>query len=223
MKTTTLYDFTLTAGGAQIILADANMYKVLTATGDISVTRDGGATIKPLRAGRGERNVAFQRLILRDLSGAPNSGTILVGDSDFIDDTIVLSSAINVRPEVQSGSFIATAALVANTPDTVFTPASNVGGVILLSAFFNIYTASNAGAFAFVAHTAAPANISTGDHVLGGAQTSNSAGANVVSYGSLPSAQFIPAGKGLYFIGDAPSSGAVVPGNSYRSARYKLL
>lgn len=130
MKTTTLYDFTLAAGGSQIILADANMYKVLTSTGDISVTRDGGATIKPLRAGRGEKNVEFQRLTLRDLSGAPNSGTILVGDSDFIDDTIVLSSAINVRPEAASTTFQSVTNFAVGS-NQIFAPGANTTGVIL--------------------------------------------------------------------------------------------
>lgn len=216
MKTTTLYDFTLTANGSFVILADADFYKVLTSTGDISVTRDGGATIKPLRAGRGERNVPFQRLVLKDLSGAPNSGTILVGDSDFIDDTIVLSSAINSRPEAPSNNWKDTSILAANTPLTVFTPASNTGGVILLGAWAaDMAAAASSPIQAFLAKNAAPANIGDGEIVAGGNYFVGSTygGSNI----NLAIPQYIAAGLGLYFI----STGA--GGGNYRAARWKNL
>lgn len=213
MKTTTLYDFTLTAGGAQIILADANMYKVLTATGDISVTRDGGATIKPLRAGRGERNVAFTRLILRDLSGAPNSGTILVGDSDFIDDTIVLSSAINVRPEAASGSYASITAAAFNAADTVFTAAANTGGAIVLYAHATSGNDTTAPSGGFIAKATAPTTAIDGQIIAGLV-----AGGGNVSICELKSPQFIPAGLGLYYLTNVTETYA-----KSRSCRYKLL
>lgn len=216
MKTTSLYDFTLTANGTFVILADANFYKVLTATGDIQVTRDGGATIKPLRAGRGERNVPFQRLILKDISGAPNSGTILVGDSDFIDDTIVISSAINVRPEAASGSYASTGALAANTAEAIFTPGVNTGGAILLQADM---TDANTVMMhqAMIAKTSAPASVTDGE-VIVQSRIQNTALSNPTSIaGSLMVPQYIAAGKGLYFISSAATN------SPFRSARYKLL
>ena len=215
MKTTTLYDFTLVAGGSQVILADANMYKVLTATGDISVTRDGGATIKPLRAGRGERNVEFQRLMIKDLSGAPNSGTILVGDSDFIDDTIVLSSAINVRPEVNSNSWADTALVTAATPVTIVAPGSNTAGMILLSLDCN-YNGANAPLGIFLTKAGTPSTGTDGAIVITTKQTFGGSG----SACTLPSPQFIAAGQGLYFYSTANIEAG---GQNIRACRYKLL
>ena len=211
MKTTSLYDFTLTANGTFVVLADANFYKVLTSTGDIQVTRDGGATIKPLRAGRGERNVPFQRLVIKDISGAPNSGTILVGDSDFIDDTIVISSAINVRPEASSGSFRSGSPLAANTPETVFAPASNTGGAIIFSAF---YQDTGGSISALIAKNAAPASAFDGE-VLAMSKFLTTGNYQCIE---LQYPQYIAAGLGLYFINGAASSAPYG-----RSCRYKLL
>ncbi len=214
MKTTTLYDFTLTAGGSQAIQADANFYKILTATGDVSITRNGGSTVKPLRAGRGERNVDFLTLTIKDLSGAPNSGTILVGDSDFIDDTIVLSSAINVRPEPNTGSYAAATALAANTAETVFTPGLNTGGAILLSAHALSGNGTTKPSGGFIAKASAPTTSIDGQVIcplvaLGGENA---------SICDLKIVQYIPAGLGLYFLTDVAETIA-----KSRSARYKLL
>jgi hypothetical protein len=217
-KVTTLYDFTLTANGSQEILADANFYKVLTSTGDISITRNGGSTIKPLRAGRGERNVEFLRLLVRDLSGAPNSGTILVGDSDFIDDTIVLSSAINVRPEAHSGDFKSMASLASNVSETIFTPALNTGGAILLTAEMSSYDAASFPNPVIVAKSSAPTTPLDGVIYLASKLTAYP-GANSATGATLPKEQLIPAGLGLYFI----SSGGFAANQCLRTARYKLL
>lgn len=212
MKSTQLYDFTLAANSSQVILADANFYKILTATGDVAITRDGGSTVRPMRAGRGEREVDFQRLTIRDISGAPNSGTIVVGDSNFIDDTIVLSSAINVRPESASGFWSDNSTAAANTAITVFTPASNTGGVILLTA-----SAVDAVGIpqAFIAKASAPTTVIDGEVIT--YQTSSIGVASGVAI-SLQQAQLIPAGKGLYFI-----SGTAGGAGWARAARWKNL
>lgn len=219
MKTTSLYDFTLTANGTQVILADANFYKVLTATGDIQVTRDGGATIKPMRAGRGERNVPFQRLILKDISGAPNSGTILVGDSDFIDDTIVISSAINVRPEATTGTYKSSAATVANTPETVFLAGANTGGVIVSALQF---IAANGGSVnpggAFVAKATAPTSPTDGEVILSASYINTLSGTSYYEGGALTQPQYIAAGLGLYYISANSSASGYL-----RSGRWKAL
>lgn len=216
-KVTTLYDFTLTANGSQEILADADFYKVLTSSGDLSITRDGGSTIKPLRAGRGERNVPFLRLMVRDLSGAPNSGTILVGDSDFIDDTIVLSNAINVRPEVASGSYSSSSNLVANTPDAVFTAAANANGALILTATTtNDSTSGFCGVTLISKATSLPATIHDGQTYL--REKSQSQGSSWQSYSAdLPKEQYVPAGHGLYWISTLNTT------VNSRACRYKLL
>lgn len=82
-----IYDFTLAAGGSFEILAEGSYYRILSATGSIEVRRDGGSRLAPMLPGQGERD-EFQRLTLRDLSGAPNTGFIIVADGTFIDDRI---------------------------------------------------------------------------------------------------------------------------------------
>jgi hypothetical protein len=220
MKSTQLYDFTLAAGGSQVILADANFYKVLTSTGDLKITRDGGSTVRPMRAGRGEREVDFQRLTVTDISGAPNSGTIVVGDSNFIDDTIVLSSAINTRPESAGGSFLLSSAIVANNPDTVFSAASNTAGAIVLYASFSVFGNAVAPSAGFLHKATAPTTSIDGSPVLISGMTDSSSGASCVSAAQLGIAQLVPAGQGLFFISDAAGTAG---GGSYRGCRYKLL
>lgn len=225
MKSTQLYDFTLAANGSQVILADANFYKVLTSTGDLQITRDGGSTVKPMRAGRGEREVPFQRLTIRDISGATNSGTIVVGDSNFIDDTIILSSAINVRPEAHSGSFNDATLFTANTAIQVFAPASNVAGAIILSAsIFEFNSAASQINVNLLAKASAPTTLTDGANYLTCAATvlTTSAGTNTgaIGFANLPKEQYVPAGLGLYFICNFNS---VAGSGSSRSCRYKLL
>lgn len=219
MKSTQLYDFTLAANGSQVILADANFYKILTATGDVAITRDGGSTVRPMRAGRGEREVDFQRLTIRNISGAPNSGTIVVGDSNFIDDTIVLSSAINVRPEAHSGFFSDTSVIVANTPLTVFTPGQNSAGAILLNADASFYDNVSSASAVFVAKASLPTTIIDGAIVVGSKLAFNGAAQTGHSL-TLPGPQYIPAGLGLYYISNTAQAAAT---NNYRACRYKLL
>lgn len=82
-----IYRFTCAAGGVDTILADAGFYKVLSATGTIEVARSDGSRIGPLLPGQGERE-QFQRLTIKDTSGAANTGLILVADSSFEDTRI---------------------------------------------------------------------------------------------------------------------------------------
>lgn len=219
MKSTQLYDFTLSANGSQVILADANFYKVLTSTGDLQITRDGGSTVRPMRAGRGEREVPFQRLTIRDISGASNSGTIVVGDSNFIDDTIILSSAINVRPEAPSSNYKSSASLAANTAEVVFLPAANTGGVIVQN--INFLATNGASALpgaVFLAKASAPTTNTDGDAICSSSFVNTLSGTNYYEGGTLPQPQYIAAGLGLYFI-----AGSAVLAGYLRTARWKAL
>lgn len=82
-----IYDFTLAAGASVEILAEGSYYRILSATGALEVKRDGGSRLAPLYPGQGERD-EFKRITIRDLSGAANSGFIIVADGSFIDDRI---------------------------------------------------------------------------------------------------------------------------------------
>lgn len=198
-KATTLYDFNIAAGASFDLPVDASFYKILTSTGDLAITRDGGSTVKPMRAGRGERDVPFTKLTLRNLSGATNSGTILVGDSNFIDDTIVLSSSINVRPESYLVG-IAPIVPVAGA-NILLAPGSNPGGFII-QLLQGVLVASAAGHANILAKTSAPATLTDGDglgvaqqFILGGSNAFNINIANIL----------VPAGKGIYLYSAAGS------------------
>ena len=88
MRTAKIYDFTLTALGAFQIPAEGSYYRIQTASSTVEVTRDGGAGLQ-LLPGQGERGVEFKRLTIRDKSGSPQTGTILIADANFVDDRII--------------------------------------------------------------------------------------------------------------------------------------
>ncbi len=83
-----LYDFNLSAGGPQYLPASGAFYRVIASTGPVSIKESGGGTVGPISAGQGMRNRDFVSLVITDASGAPNKGTLIVADSDFVDDRI---------------------------------------------------------------------------------------------------------------------------------------
>lgn len=82
-----IYAFQMAAGGTFQVLAEGSYYKLLSVAGDVSVARDGG-TDMALEVGQGEKDAEFKYLTIRDLSGALNSGTIVVADNTFVDDRV---------------------------------------------------------------------------------------------------------------------------------------
>ena len=85
-RATRTYRYSLTANQVVILPNDGGYYKILEATGPISVSRDGN-TLDGLTAGQGERE-NFKRLSIQDQSGAPNNIRIVIADASFVDDTI---------------------------------------------------------------------------------------------------------------------------------------
>lgn len=97
------YDFTLTAGGSQVLLVSGNNFRIQSQTGAVDVTVDSVGTLPGLLTGQGLKDVPFKRLTLRDASGAPNVGTILVSPAEFVDNrTYGVMTLANVN-----GSFAA--------------------------------------------------------------------------------------------------------------------
>lgn len=90
-----VYDFNLAAGGAQTILAGGAYLRILTASGAVDVSVEGKGTMPNLLAGQGFKDLPFNRLVLRDKSGAPNTGTILVASSEFVDNRLFGSFTIS--------------------------------------------------------------------------------------------------------------------------------
>lgn len=87
MKNSKAYPFALVANGVQRLPITGDNFKISAAGGALEVTTDLG-TIGPIYAGQGMRKAPFSYLILHDLSGNANSGTLFVSDGDFIDDRI---------------------------------------------------------------------------------------------------------------------------------------
>ena len=87
MRAFKIYDFTLSAGGALTLLVEGGVFKIISCTGVVAVTIDGGSTIGPINAGQGMKT-EFSRLTISDMSGAANVGRIAVASNDFIDDRI---------------------------------------------------------------------------------------------------------------------------------------
>lgn len=82
-----IYTLTLTANQAQVLLVDGGFYKILSAYGSVSISREGGSIINPMKPGQGEK-VNFKRLTVQDVSGAANAVEILIADESFVDDRI---------------------------------------------------------------------------------------------------------------------------------------
>jgi hypothetical protein len=108
-----VYDFTLTAGGSQVILVESAYFRIMTATGPVDVIGDTFGTLPAVEAGQGLQNTPYKRLTLRDASGAPNSGTILCSGDLFIDNRTIGNVAITNK-DATSGAMTQASANVTN-------------------------------------------------------------------------------------------------------------
>jgi hypothetical protein len=124
-------------------------------------------------------------------------------------------------PKASTGYFLSEVALSANTPLTVFTPASNVNGAILLSADISDFdSTANASISAFLAKSSAPTLVSDGEPLLISRLLSAYSTSNHYLGASLNEAQYIAPGLGLYFI--RTKAIGVVAGVQ-RTCRYRIL
>jgi hypothetical protein len=148
------------------------------------------------------------------------SGNI-TGTVDLASATLAsLNAARIVRPEASTGFFINIAAIVANTPITVFTPAANTSGAILLSADISEFndTFCNGG---FIAKSGTvPTSITDGEPILLTRTVASYSTTNFHGGNTLPKEQFITSGLGLYFI---RTSALPAANGNLRSCRYRLL
>lgn len=235
-----VYDFSVPAGGVYRLPVTGAYFRIMSSTGAVNVTVEGVGTLPALQSGQALKGIPFGALILQDASGAPNVGQILVASSEFQDNrlngTVDLSAAslaalesvdLNAatidavrRPLASTGFFSDASAITALTPVTVFTPAANVNGAIVLNAGINKYHNVGAGVDAFLAKNGAPASIVDGEEILScGVATSSAAAVNIgVARLSIP--QFVPAGLGLYFISENSYAAGL---SNKRYARYRLL
>jgi len=100
MKPTNIYTFDLAANGPYRLLVAGEYFKILGATGPVDVQSDFGR-LNSLVTGQGLAKNPFSSLYFTDVSGAPNTLRVLIGDSDFIDG---VTGDVNVQnfPAVQA-------------------------------------------------------------------------------------------------------------------------
>jgi hypothetical protein len=226
------YDFALPAGGSQTILAIGSYFRIQSSSGAVSVTVDGIGTLPSLLAGQGFKGVKYQRLLLTDVSGALNVGTILTASDEFIDNRTYGVNSLDAatilsiqKPLAETGNYASGAATVANTPVTLFTPGSNANGAILLSA--SAQWENNGGNIltlqSFLAKSSAPATPFDGSVCLATQYVGYVGSGNSWGNSVLPKELFIAAGLGLYFISDTAT--AVYNSNALntRFASWRLL
>lgn len=231
-KSIKVYDFSLSAGGSTVIYGMGEYFRIQSATGALDVTVEGIGTISGMLTGQAVRDTPYSRIVIKDVSGSVNSGTILCSGSEFMDnrtygvnslDTATIASIRN-RPEMQTGSFADTSALVANTPITIFTPAANVNGALLLSAaltYLDLTSTAIRFVQTFVSSNVTPAGPYAGAVLLQGLHYLVSSAASTFGGGAqLAAPQFIGPGQGLYFVSSAATT---VDLFHTRSCRYKLL
>lgn len=130
------------------------------------------------------------------------------------------AAAILQRPEAATGFFSDASAMAANTALQVFSPGSNVNGCILLTAYSTAVFGTGFG-MALSAHTTAPIAITAGEQIA--LAMNNMTTSLGICNINMTISQYIPAGKGLYFISDSAIVAGTTGFPNYRSCRYKLL
>lgn len=169
-------------------------------------------------------------LIITNISaGADILGKFTYGDGSVADDAVVGSVALdsatlaaiaaNKVPYQHTGSFSDAVAAVANTAQTIFAPAANAAGVILLGAAAR--TRMSPGIIMkFICHNAAPTTIHQGVTLAQGrADWIDPGGTQEQSFVETDGDIYIPAGSGLYFI----ANGASLTGSAEKFARWRTL
>lgn len=153
-----------------------------------------------------------------NVSGAVELGAATLAALETVDlgaTTLNALESVEHSGQTYGASFASTAVLVGNTPQTVFTPASNVNGAIIHSAQFYSEHAAGGRLTSLLAKTSAPANVADGDALLtpdyGYVASVNGCSA------SLKNPIKVPAGKGLYFIATTTENTGI------RSVLYTLL
>ena len=106
------YTFTLTANGTFRVPAGGRFFKIMAATGSVSV-RGAWGNLSGLTVGQGISDTDFQDLTFTDKSGASNTITVVIGERNFIDgatgSVVVLTNKVPA-----SASFVASQKTVTN-------------------------------------------------------------------------------------------------------------
>lgn len=156
-------------------------------------------------------------------SGSNRFTGVVSGEVSLDAATLAALEFLQVRPEARTGFLTTGAAMVANTPETIFTPAANVNGAIILSASLVHYQSGGAvPGPVLISKASAPASPTDGA-VYMQPQAISLSGAAYVGAGNLPKEQHVPAGEGLYWISQDALGAAAVNLPNCRACRYRLL
>lgn len=133
------HDFNLTANGGQRIEAIGRFVHYKSGTGAIRVTTSKGEIID-LVPGQGVRGLEFSGITVKDISGATNTGLLIIGNFEFFDNnlygTMTVNGAVSVTGKVSTVDAsrdvsFAGATFMATQVSTAVTPASNQNMAIL--------------------------------------------------------------------------------------------
>lgn len=169
--------------------------------------------------------VPFTRVMIANTAQAGKKLRFFYGvDIDFvpsINGTFSISGTVGVTPTlgtngatldqgfIYGASYKSNSSLAANTPDTIFSPASNVNGAIVWDAQYGTSAAAN-GSASILAKTSAPASVIDGDVIV-----SVSVASGVICRGNTVRAVRIAAGKGLYRISSQAEGSAAIASTLY--------
>lgn len=172
-------------------------------------------------------NLPFTRFLLENTAQTGKKVRLVYGiDVDFQPGSVaqiaVTSSGgyMSIRPETPNGWHYRNTALAANTAETVFTPASNAGGAVLINAGGFTYVGASISFPSLIAHTSTPSAITDGLLLF---SAIDSAGTGYAMGGMLDMPLSIPAGYGLYFISADNVPAAVSSQPNFRFCAYKKL
>lgn len=120
MIPTKIYSIPLTGNGSYRLQVAGRFWKIISATGQVSVSAPGSfGTLSPLTGGQGLEDTPFSELFLTDLSGSSNTVTLVVGDEKFID-TSLGAVSISTNKVPQLGTNTQTQKTVTNASGNIF-------------------------------------------------------------------------------------------------------
>lgn len=183
MKPSGFYDLTIDSGASANLLVHGDYFKIMSASGPITVRSDFGE-LSGLVAGQGLEDTPFKYLTLRNTSGGVNVIKLFIGDEKFIDG---MSGDVSIsKAKAPTSAAYTTTAVTVTNAATLIDAANAARGALLIQ---NNHASGNI----FVGFTAG-VTVTTGIKVVPG------------GYMEL---SVVPTGA-IYAIGDIASNTAVV-------------
>lgn len=120
-KNLQIYDFSVAANGSFQLPVEGSYVRIISCIGNVNVIGDTFGKLGPINKGQGLQNTPYHRLTIQDTSGSANSGTVLVSDEDFIDQTLYGSISLSG----QNGAMTQAQATVTNASTALLASNAN--------------------------------------------------------------------------------------------------